>query len=298
MIFCDWLNVTYKPDADAPREFEDWALMSGFVLPRSVLVGHGEKKVFEPESQDYGGNITVEYRGDFARVSATGGALRYVREEGLLEDMLMVLGSSAHRVTRLDASMDRAQDGADVLALWRRKHRGDSTYKLSRKSVPIEYFTAVRADGRETGTVYIGSRKSRTRVRIYDKSWEQLQKYGRTLELPTTRYEIEFKDGQANLHDAARPEALFWSVAAKIDILEPPAIIPKRIDIDMAPEFPPRPKALFADFVKRGVETDPQLALMLDRALEVPHGLDYLLGVLRKRVEDVRLHRNSLTRGV
>uniref|UniRef100_UPI001955A026 hypothetical protein n=1 Tax=Pseudomonas aeruginosa TaxID=287 RepID=UPI001955A026 len=181
--FCDWLDVTYSP-VDCPYpELRLLLLGAGFEVSRDT----GGCVVFLPPTGR--GVAKVTHASRFAKVSLSGGVCASLREARLWEEALSILGSSPHKVTRLDAAVDFPLDAADVISVLRGRYPSGSV-NLGRKALPVKVMLAVRADGRESGTYYVGHRTAaRHTLRVYDKALEMLEKYGQDLP-PTTRVEV------------------------------------------------------------------------------------------------------------
>lgn len=101
-------------------------------------------------------------------------------------------------VTRIDLALD--DHGS-------RYYTVDAVYKLALKNCiatlwkSFDYHDSKYIDGTPKGaTLYFGSRTSQLYLRIYDKQLEQLTKVGHfeNDDQPWTRWELEFKDGNAN----------------------------------------------------------------------------------------------------
>lgn len=276
--FCDWLDVTYSP-IDCPYpELRLLLLGAGFQVSRD----NGGSAVFVPATGR--GVAKVTHASKYAKVSLSGGVVAALRDQGLWGEALSILSTSPHKVTRLDAALDLPVDAADVIAGLRSRYPSGSV-NLGRKALPVTVMLAVRADGRESGTYYVGHRTAaRQTCRVYDKSLEMLEKYGQVIPT-TTRVEVTArKDSGATLRDAALPSALFWHIASPA-ILQRPEDIPVWVpDTEMAYTAPTRP-FVPAEVLRRRVEGSAELEAFLAVADDMgPAGRDYLLQLLRRRV--------------
>lgn len=276
-IICDWLDVTFSPDC-AP-----WPTVNRILLDAG----------FDAESSD---RVTFVYRLDGAtvifgpsrgsiRASFSGSACATLRGLGVWCDLLSELASVPHRVTRVDAALDLSIDGAEMVALMRRRYPSGAV-NLCRKAVPTSVVLSVRPDGLETGSWYAGRMtKARYTARVYDKAWEALQKRGEILP-PRTRVEVTAKGGDsgATLRDAAEPAALFWHLASPAILDAPegtPVWTPNRDLGWVATTKPFDPAAL----LKRRVESFAMLDALALVADELgPNGRGYLLSLLEKRL--------------
>lgn len=277
--FCDWLDVTYSP-VDCPYpELRLLLLGAGFEVSRDT----GGCVVFLPPTGR--GVAKVTHASRFAKVSLSGGVCASLREARLWEEALSILGSSPHKVTRLDAAVDFPLDAADVISVLRGRYPSGSV-NLGRKALPVKVMLAVRADGRESGTYYVGHRTAaRHTLRVYDKALEMLEKYGQDLP-PTTRVEVTArKDSGATLRDAALPSALFWHVAAPAIFLRPEGVPVWVPNTEMTYTAPDR-TYIPAEVLRKRVETSAELEVLLDVADSMgPSGRSYLLSLLQRRVE-------------
>lgn len=278
-VICDWLDVTFSP-ACAP-----------FPSVNRLLLNAG----FDAESPD---RVSFTYRHGRAvvvfgatrgtmRVSVSGSACALLRSLGYWDDLLSELSSVPHRVTRVDAALDLPIDGADLVALMRRRYPTGQV-NLTRKAVGTSTFLAVRpADGRETGTWYAGRRsRARFTARVYDKAWEALEKRGELMP-PTARVEVTAAGGDsgATLRDAALPAALFWHIASP-SLLDAPEGTPVWTpNQDLGWSAPPRdfdPAAL----LRRRVESFAMLDALAAVADDLgPEGRNYLLSLIEARLQ-------------
>lgn len=281
MIFCDWLDVTFSP-LNSPY-FGLNSLLLG--LDFSVLdTGDPRKVLYRPPAGSRRGIVEVRQNSRWFRVSVSGGACASLRDLGAWGEVLSLLGDQPHRVTRLDAAMDLAMDGADLVARMHQLY--PSSVNLGRKALKTSVFLAGRADGRQTGTWYAGHRSSaRLTARVYDKAWEVLCKYGITIP-PTGRVEVTArKDYLVTLRDAFDPAGVFWEGASPA-ILHAPEVLPMRGDpVDTSWCSPPRqfdPAQLLSRRVDNLAELDC-LATVADSM--GPHGRAYLLRLLRQRLD-------------
>ena len=266
MVFCDWLDVTFHRDRNPVGSLASLLLSAGAEVVTDGVYRFGE------------GTVHMGQRYGVLRVSASGGALAHMRVFGCFMDWLSVISEWPHRITRLDAALDVDRDGADVLDELRHTYPTGQV-NLGRKALPVALLLAVRPDGRETGSFYVGRRsRARATARVYDKRQERLDKRGRDGS-PRTRYEVTVKqDYGATLRDAAEPERLFWHVASPA-LLERPADVPEwSPDWSQGWRADPRPDLLPAEVLGRRVTNSPELALLLDIADEMgPNGRLWLV---------------------
>lgn len=271
--FCDWLDVTFSPE-DAPDLAVHDLLMAACAWPLAPgLYRLGDR-----------GTVKVQPGKRFVRVSASGSALRYLEGVGRFVDFLCLLGSQPHRVTRVDAAMDTDEEGPEAVERYRALY--PQTVQLSHKPIKVSCMLSHDAFGRETGTWYAGHRSAaKVTARVYDKAHQMMERYGE-LHGPWTRYEVTARgDVGPTLRDAYDPEALFWHYAS-------PALLERP---EGAPEWrpgagegwvsswkPPTPAAILKD----RVGASPELGVLIELADKAgPRGRDYLLSLLRRRIE-------------
>ena len=277
-IFCDYLDVTFAPDDCPYPELNRFLLGNDFRVTRD----NGGRTLYVPPVGR--GALSVEHRSRFARISASGGVCAHLRCAGLWDEYLHILATSPHKVTRVDASADLALDGADAIALYQARFPDGST-ALTRKALKIDYITAVRPDGRYTGTMSIGyGSAARFTAKVYDKAWEAHCNRQETLP-PTTRFEVTAcKDAGATLRDASEPAALFWHIAAPALLNRPEGAPMWEPNTDYHPQTRPH-EFNTADTLRRRVEYSAELGalglLADDLGVE---GRRYLLSLIEARL--------------
>lgn len=276
--FCDFLDVTYSP-VDCPYpELNLLLLGAGFIVRRDT----GGCVVYVPPTER--GVAKVTHSSKFAKVSLSGGVCASLRSLGLWDEALSILGTSPHKVTRLDAALDLPLDAADVIVSLRRRYP-DGRVNLGRKALPVSVMLSTRDDGRESGTYYVGHRTAaRMTCRVYDKSLEALSKRGEKLPT-TTRFEVTArKDSGATLRDAAMPDALFWHIASPALLSRPEGIPMWAPNTEMGYTAPIRSFEP-AETLRRRVESSPELEAFLAVADVIgDSGRDYLLSLVEARL--------------
>lgn len=282
MVICDWLDVTYSPDDVPEPELRTLLLGLGFL----VEYDKGMQLMYRPPDGARG-SVRVTYARRYGKISLSGGAIDYLRAADAWHEVLFHLSSSPHKVTRLDAALDVRTDAADVIARLMLRYPGGKV-SLGRKALDVTRMLEVRADGRESGTYYVGYRShARATARVYDKRLEVLKRTGVDLGHELTRYEVTArKDYGATLHDAAEPEALFWHVAA-------PALIPRvpegvamwSADNDFTGwEFTPK-AYVPAEVLERRVEYSAELEALKLLSDELgAHGRSFLLSLISAKL--------------
>ncbi|GHS84516.1 hypothetical protein PAGU2196_53500 [Pseudomonas sp. PAGU 2196] len=280
-IICDYIDTTYSPVEAPYPEVNTFLLGAGLVVTRE----RSGRLMYRPPKGMGNGVVAIDHRAGFARFSASGGICSVFRGQGVWEEYLSLLGTSPHKVTRVDAALDLPIDAADVIpSLCARHPTGKAN--LSRKALAISRLVSVRDDGRESGTFYIGrhAKAARFTARVYDKSLEALQVRGEVLPT-TTRFEVTAcKDSGATLRDAAQPEALFWHIAAPALLQRPEGVPMWAKNQDLGWVSPPRTFNA-AEVLQRRIESSAELDALLQVADSMgASGRAYMLHLLTRRL--------------
>ncbi len=210
-VFCDWLDVTCKPDESFIPEIGKFLAFHSYPLAFSKKTPRGTSTGYYIDS----GVLVLEVSTKFHRASASGACIRVFEGLGLFRDYVNILGLVPHNVTRLDAAVDMYVDAPVFLRRLESAYPNDY-FSFGRKSLRVTRLYSARAtDLRQTGTWYAGHRSSaRVTARVYDKQQEAFEKRGETLP-PTTRVELTFrKDYNCSLYDVLKPQSLFYSHAS------------------------------------------------------------------------------------
>lgn len=198
-----------------------------------------------------GGKVKFHDTPKVGVMGVSGAALAALRAAGLFLPLLGAISECPHRVTKLDIALDiPAEAGPRVRRLYRQASAGK--LQFTRKRLPGLHCRRIEsvgiADGKPTGTVYVGKRTSSIWARVYDKRDELLSRaikqhgsHPDVIELndpgPLTRYELVCgrKIGMT-LRDVADPTALFWHFGS--DLLKRPAGVPAWEPHSMGYELP------------------------------------------------------------
>jgi hypothetical protein len=277
-VITDCLDVTFSP-ADCPwSDVNTLLLECGF---KSVRRDASGSALFR--TPDGRGTFKFDLRGRFARLSCSGASCHHLRGSRAWMDYLSILSESPHSVTRLDAALDLATDGADLVQSMRTKH-ASGTVSLGRKAISTSVILGTRPDGRETGTWYAGYGSSaKATAKVYDKAFQMLSRYGETIP-PRGRVEVTaWKGYGATLRDAALPDALFWHIASPALLTAPEGVAMWLPDTDggWASE---RRELVPAQILKGRVENSGELDAFIELASSFEGGLAYLRHLLNKRV--------------
>ncbi len=277
-VFCDCLDVTYPP-GDFPFVLRQ-ILEVGYSAGGSV-VAPGQMsfiRVRDKALEVYGA-IKFGMKYGVGRISASGASLRALREANVFDQYLTALSDGPYRITRLDATLDQIGDGPSVISsLWEGVRRGE--FQLSRKTIPVSDckkflgVSLVPGDGRDTGTVYLGTRKYAVRATVYDKRQERLYR-GFQDPGPLVRYELGFgRHFPCSLRDASQPERLFWAYAGR-SLLPVPSNVGEwtaMSDDDLGFKVERRERDVFG-MIDRIMENSADLAKLLELADEIgPQG--------------------------
>lgn len=281
-VFCDYLNVSFAPDDCPYPELNKFFLGLGFDVEDSF----GCKEFVYRPPVDRGGVIKIKMASGFALVSASGAACEFLRNSSAWDEYLSLLSAQPHKVTRLDASIDFAADGAQVIADLQARYPLGKV-KLGRKAVNVTTYLAVRPDGRQTGTWYLAFKtKARLKVKVYDKAWQLLSEHG--IEgPPRTRYEVTAGSGYgATLRDASEPSALFWHAVSPALLASPEGVPVWVSDSSFVWSAPVREFDAVA-LLRRRVEHLAELGALALVADELgPGGRDFLLRLVKDRLRE------------
>lgn len=210
VVFCDALNVSIPDSSSYPFERE----MHAFLL------GQGA----EPCGADLyrlpsKGTVKVRKLSGVASWSFMGSALAEIRQRGELDELLSIIGAYPHQVTRLDATLDVAEDAAPILVkVYRKACRGE--VRLGRKALTARAISqtmrpALYSGEVQTGSVYLGRRGDARCLLVYDKRNERLDR-GALDPGPLTRFELRLdKRSGVTLRDVQEPGPVFWSVVGR-----------------------------------------------------------------------------------
>lgn len=277
--FCDYLNVSV-PLAEA-------ATVRDQLLP--LLDGVGASKGTDGiyRLQD-GGSFKDWTRGAVQVFSISGAFIARLRVHGFFCDYLSTVGMAPHRVTLLHAALDLPVDAPPFIEdVYTRAIAGQVS--LTRKGIKPSQVKQLRgpgADGRPTGTVYLGNRRNAdVWAKVYDKRQERIDR-GYPDPGPTVRLEVAVQsDVGATLRDAADPCGLFYNFASP-DLLPLPADAPPWQSHAVGYFSKPLTPPTTGERLARLVEFSPDVARLVSLCRELgPGGFDLLTALLRRRVE-------------
>jgi len=254
-VFCDWLDVT-APPSEEQRITSELGLVFGASDGLKLADG-----LYEVGA----GKVKLGTSRGVYRVSLSGASIRMLEVTGLWADVLSVLGSWPHRVTRLDAALDMAYDGADAIeALQGSYPRGE--VRLTQRPIKVTEMLCTRPDGRKTGTWYAGHRSgAEVTCRVYDKAQQLLDTRGESGP-PMTRVELTVRKGPGpTLRDAYEPERIFWHFVAPA-ILKRPESVPDWSNGWAEGWRMERSEILPMDALKRRIEYSGELASIIELA--------------------------------
>lgn len=220
--FCDYLTVTmpaYALQSVTPslQELFETAGMTSFDDGSTYLIDGNT------------GAFKLKTNPRYITLSASGGILEHFRNLKLFDQYITILNEHPHKITRLDATADYFVTYApDVIQQFKIASNA-SKIVLTRKELSpsdIHYFLGSNEHGHETGTIYLGDRKTHSVYgKIYDKSFERTSK-GYTSPGQTVRVELTLKaDTGISLRDAHNPENVFYHYASRSLVMPPPHFI-------------------------------------------------------------------------
>ena len=286
-MHADQLNVSCGAEDSFAGPLERY-LVSISAQPQSLGPG---KVLWRFPSCEVKNSILITRRRGYHVASLSGGALGHIRQvEHWWQEVLWLLGSVPHTVSKLDIAHDVRVDGADTVDALQGIVPGETSKLLGRKGLPVEWFLAQRdSDERYTGTMYIGRGTSaRLKLKVYDKAFERRVNAGLLLP-PTTRYELTFmkdyKGGGISLRDAYEPERLFWDGMPPELLSRPPGVAPWSPADGVGWSAGSRPDSLPADVLSRRLQDSAELDVLARIADEMgPGGRVWLLRRLAERL--------------
>jgi hypothetical protein len=287
--FCDFVTVTVPEDQGAGlrRDLSDVCLQlpGAETDPLGVRLGKF-------------GLLRFAERPGISIISASGVVTAALRAARLLDEFCAAVACSGpyHKVTRLDAASDLSCDPPSVVVALRDRLRRTGCH-LSRKWVApsrISFVDNLREDGRVTGTVYVGRRKSaETTAAAYDRQHNCLVK-GMPDPGPLVRFEIRTGVPGLVLRDVVEPAPVFYRYAS-------PDLVPRP---DGVPEWAPYGEGF--SVVRRERSDLERLEMLVDTSADLGRmfrlvdgldgdGLAELERLIRRRF---KRHVNGLAMGV
>lgn len=276
-MICDWVTLT------TPESVSDSVLTD----VQKVLHAVGAIAVTDELWQlaNNNGSFTHKKRRNFSVFSASGQMLDELRTKDLYSDFFSPFVGTPHSVTRLDIAHDRLVDAPRALRHIYSKARSGKI-ALTRKKLrlsQVRRLMSPRADGIESGTVYLGRPTAEVRARIYDKRLEILDKTGFDIGHDRTRYELTLTSKTGiGLSDVFSPEAAFWHHMG--DVLKRPANAPVWEKTGEGFSLSKPKDYLPTELLKRKIEFSPEVDKLLLLAQDCgPHGVDMLCRLLKEK---------------
>lgn len=212
-VFPDWLSISFPSSCSPLVEVLDLFGQTGDyeTIPRGK-----DKTLYRWSS----GTLMLTHTDSYHNFSISGGLLDSVRNRVLNSELITLLRSRPHNITRLDVALDLPNPGYLTLANIRKNHpTGKCDIVGHSRNITYVVSQDPFNPGRETGTAYFQSKSYRgyVKLRVYDKVNELYA----TSEDPRslkpvfldgrfcTRYEFSICKG-ASLDDYARPDNVFW----------------------------------------------------------------------------------------
>jgi len=215
--FCDYLHLT------SPLGNQE--AITAAVRPYLDMLGMSEEVEGLFREPLRGGTYKIHPRGKVCVFGASGAFLDALRGHGLFNSFLAEYAAFEHRISMMHVTCDYSIDAPPVIqAVYELGKTG--TLHLTRKAVNPEHvgkFIGPGADGRDTGTVYLGSKKnSDVWAKVYDKGHEAYSKRGEIVG-QVVRVELAVQsDINATLRDVSLPSDIFFHFASRSLVQPPP----------------------------------------------------------------------------
>lgn len=284
-VFCDDLRLTV-PEAD-------WVDVEADV--RSVLDVLGAQVEFKAHDRSgwrvEGGTARSQKCGRVWSVSASGQMLAGLRAAKLLGQFLGAFAGRPHRVTGIHCTLDRREPTPPVLARLQAAAASPDGLCISRKRVPVQHVEKhLGTDhlGRETGSIYLGSKLAEVRAVVYDKRHQLIRAGGADLGHDLTRYEFRARSQVgATLADAMHPSCLFWHYMSP-DVLPAPVGFRGWAPGAVGFELEPVRVVSSAERLQSRIYSSDDLADIIRLAGQFHGGADLLFSLLRSRLDALR----------
>lgn len=273
--FADFVGVTV-PEAE-------WLGLRSEVEPELEGLGmsleRDEERTALWRSCDGYGTVKADRRGQVWALGVSGSVCAGLRVARRFASFLSAVGARPHRVTRLDATLDIAEDAAPVVArIAAAGRRGELA--LTRKRIQpadVETHLGLRFDGVESGTVYCGPRYADARMVVYDKRHERLRRKLQDVG-NLCRYELRLRGGLGiSLRDCAEPAPVFWHYASPGFLQAPSQVepwVPGAVGFVLDKLEPPSPFQRMLSLL----ESSPDVRKLLTLADQTgPYGLRLLV---------------------
>lgn len=263
--FADWLSISY-PTSLSPHM--DVISLFNCISPMSYAGMGSGKELYKTE---IGATCFITSKDSYSNISISGSLLSLARDSNKMRDLIELLGSAPHNITRLDVAYDTPMPGEQAISnIQSMYHTGYA--KLAGRYRQMNYNLSQIGKGRQTGTAYFQNRNYNGTVllRVYDKAWEQLQQRDSTIS-PTTRYELTVRRG-ASLRDFTNPDSVFWHFLPD-GLLKRPESVSKwlatdRIDYDAHNEV----RTTDYERLRFLIQNSPALLQLAERASSINGG--------------------------
>lgn len=291
-VFCDWLDITFSKFYNDEFQFVDFFQDAGFVLKPSKVskslvlecavirsLGDISRGVVKIDVIEHGGVI---------RVSISGVALEYLRQENWFSEMIGFFSEHPYHITRIDSAMDVDAIGYKKIKDLRAKH--PETCALSSRALRTKSILSRGFHGRSTGTFYVGHMsKARAMARCYDKRHQIWETTGHDIGFNVFRFEITTKfkrDGaSASLRDVSVPEQLFYKYASPSLVRKPKSVSDWEPNRDGGFQIAKSDPSLPVDRMKYLIEENYLFERILKLSQETGGGgLDYAITLIRKEL--------------
>lgn len=246
-VFADYLSVTFNPD-NSPvdlisQQLQEWSWHRKNLSDDVCHLTYPTVSTGKPLI-----TIVKNYKRTVDRFSVSGGALHLLRATTLYAEIIALIYTCPHNVTRLDLALDVPQGTPDTLRnclnrMYRKARQGQVA--LGREPVKdIVHHKAPRPfDDMNSGTISLGKRQNRYSCVIYDKRLELFARQGLiSATLPGGKQcgegkeylRYEMRTSEACLRDAWEGDSLFFRLASP-DLLVCPPDVPEWTKTEMPP---------------------------------------------------------------
>ena len=281
--FCDWLSISY-PTSVCP-ESELLSFISSVTLLEQTS-SNNSKETYKSETGSVHLNRYNTPTSSSVGISMSGTIIRSIREAGLFNEFVMILGSAPYNITRLDAAIDIPLAGNHIIAGIQRLYPNNIALIRGRPRT-LNFIVNSINSPETTGTVYFQDSKygGHINLKVYDKQHQAAQKLDMSIS-PTTRYELSVNRG-ASLSDIVNPAHVLFHYLPS-ELLSAPngiTILPwkptERISYDT------NLKGSITDYqeFKNVLEHHPGLSTLIDHSLSFNGGSELLLRHIKQRIE-------------
>lgn len=281
-VFADYLSVTFNPDDNPSELIHFFLIRAGY-----TEIAHTPEK-FEyrnPDNPDMG-SILFECSNRTHWLQVRGQALEYLRHVSLLDELLSIIATTPHKVTRLDLAIQFTEKFSTAVRRYKRKYP-KGHFQHGRATLAVSFNTRTFNDDL-TGAVYLGDRKKRHDVSgiVYNKTFQVLDSAGLLVDPNITRYELRLTGRVGcSLKDVVSPEPVFYTHSSIFGLKKPSGVSDWVSGASYVPTFPsPNRKDHYPKLVDY-LDMNPAFEHMLKLADKLPDGRRLLLNLLKEKID-------------